>query len=144
MNLYKPFSVHYAYSTMRRLLRQHYEIIIIIIVTCSDTGDAVRIVTSFITTSLAVTIISFTMCADPLTMRLGVVLVPLLWSFDILWSASLIFPDDLLCWSASICLLWSVRLSPRFYFLPPWNRVLAPQIKDTLSKGYFSSVRCLG
>jgi hypothetical protein len=28
----------------------------------------------------------------------------------------------------------------RFYSFPPWNRVLAPRIKDTLSKGNFSFV----
>jgi hypothetical protein len=37
--------------------------------------------------------------------------------------------------------LWSAPLiSARFYSLPPWNRVLAPGIENTLSKGNFSSV----
>jgi hypothetical protein len=44
--------------------------------------------------------------------------------------------------------LWPVPLIcfylPGFYSLPPWSRVLAPQIEDTLLKGYFSSAtqRC--
>jgi hypothetical protein len=64
------------------------------------------------------------------------------------------FCSDLRLWS----LLWSAPLSSAligvsgrsldlflwsllgFYSLPPWNRVLAPRVEDTLSNGYFSSV----
>jgi hypothetical protein len=53
----------------------------------------------------------------------------LIGSFDrLLWSAPLIFSSDVASLIDSFDLLGS-------YFLPPWNRVLAPRIEDTLSKG---------
>jgi hypothetical protein len=74
-------------------------------------------------TSQVVTTVSFTMWSDPLTSRLGVVLVPLLWSFDVLWSA---------CWSAFYDLLsvFSLLFCP--FICCPWIRMLAPQREDTL------------
>jgi hypothetical protein len=65
------------------------------------------------TTSLVVATISFTMCYDPLTLRLGAFLVPLLWSFDLLGSG---------LWS----LLWSLFCDWSFICCP-WNSVLAPE-----------------
>jgi hypothetical protein len=46
----------------------------------------------------------FTMCCDPLMLCLGAVLVSLLWSMDLLWSASLVAP--------LISLLWFVLWAP--------------------------------
>jgi hypothetical protein len=76
--------------------------------------------------------------------------VSLIGSFDLvltlrLWSVPLFCSwrcvSDRFLWSPPdvASLVGSFELSD-FYSLPPWNRVLAPRIKDTLSKGYFSSV----
>jgi hypothetical protein len=59
-----------------------------------------------------------------LTLRLRSVPLICRWVSDLLWS---------MLWSTSVFILLC------FYFLPPWNRVLAPRIEDTLSKGYLWS-----
>jgi hypothetical protein len=71
-----------------------------------------------------------------------------LWSVPLICSgvASLIGSFDLLLHLWSTPLICSFGLCPcvsdlpSFYSSPPWNRVLAPRIEDTLSKGYFSSL----
>jgi hypothetical protein len=62
----------------------------------------------------------------------------LIGSFDLLfWRCA----SDLLLWSPLTLRLWSAPLiCPFFNSFPPWNRVLAPRIEDTLSKGKFSPV----
>jgi hypothetical protein len=75
------------------------------------TENAVRILNSFITTSLVVTTISFRMCSDPLTLHLWAVLIPLLWSFDLAWGSALLICLPLwsgLIWSG---LVWSGMVS---------------------------------
>jgi hypothetical protein len=61
------------------------------------------------TTSLVVT----TMCSDPLTLRLRAVLVPLLWSFDLLCSGllwSVFYLPRSVIWSDLWSFLWSASI----------------------------------
>jgi hypothetical protein len=90
----------------------------------------------FITALLVVTTITFTMCA--LHFRVDSLSWLVLW---LLASWLLLWPSDIASLSSFFDLLWStpVFILLGFYFLPPWNRVLAPQMEDTMSKGYFSS-----
>jgi hypothetical protein len=73
------------------------------IVACSILETPFGLLLRFITTSLVIITNSFTMCSDPLTLRLGAVL----WSFDCFWSG--------LLWSVFTCLrsglVWSGLLS---------------------------------
>jgi hypothetical protein len=88
------------------------------------------------TTSLVVTTISFTMWRELSWLRLTSVLI--LGPSLLIWSdlSSLIGLVPLLWRCVSDQLLWSAR----FYCSPPWNRMLAPRIEDTLLKGNFSIV----
>jgi hypothetical protein len=102
----------------------------------------------FITTSLVVTTITFYNVRSSLPCWFLILVDPLIAGFLVAvliwhrWSspdvASLIGSFDLLL----TLRLWSAPLICPFFFFcsPPRNRVLAPRIEGTLSKGYFSSV----
>jgi hypothetical protein len=104
------------------------------IVTCSGTGDAFRIVTSFIYDFTSRHYNYFYNVRPSLPCWFFILVGPLIAGFLV---AALIW----LLWSPLTLRLWSALLISRFYCSPPWNRVLAPRIEDTLSKGAFFWLR---
>jgi hypothetical protein len=103
------------------------------------TGDAVRIVTLFYSRLYNVTRTRLTASSLPcwFLFCVGPLIVGFLVAALILCLSDLTFR----LWSTYLISALTLRLwSARFYSLPPWNRVLAPRIEDTLSKGNFSSV----